>query len=118
MNVGVVEWLNVWWSSASCSDGVSFLSMRFVWDPRKARANIRKHGVTFDEALTVFFDSLAAIHDDPDHSVGEYREITVGHSAGGRLLLVSFTEVSDDVIRIITARSAEPDERRAYEENR
>lgn len=91
--------------------------MQFEWDPKKERANVRKHGVTFDEAMTIFFDPLAAIHDDPDHSIGEYREIVVGHSSRGRLLLVSFTERSDDVVRIINARPAEPDERRDYEKN-
>lgn len=91
--------------------------MEFEWDPKKERANVRKHGVTFDEALTVFFDPLAAIHDDPDHSTGEYREIIIGQSAGSRLLLVSFTERSEDVVRIVNARPAEPDERRDYEEN-
>ena len=90
--------------------------MQFEWDPRKERANVRKHSVTFGEALTVFFDPLAAIHDDPDHSLGEYREIIVGHSSHGRLLLVSFTERNEDVVRIINARPAEPDERKDYEE--
>jgi uncharacterized protein len=90
--------------------------VQFVWDPEKARRNARKHGVTFDEALTVFFDDLARIHDDPEHSIGEYREIIVGHSAAGRLLLVSFTERADDLVRIINAREADHAERRDYEE--
>jgi len=67
-------------------------------------------------ALTVFFDDLARINDDPDHSVGEHREIITGYSAAGRLLLVSFTERADDIVRIINARTADPDERRDYEE--
>jgi len=90
--------------------------MQFEWAPKKERANVRKHSVTFDEALTVFSDPLAAIHDDPDHSLGEFREIIIGHSSSGRLLLVSFVERSEDVVRIINARPAEPDERRDYEE--
>jgi uncharacterized DUF497 family protein len=90
--------------------------VQFIWDPTKARTNLRKHGVAFEEALTVFFDDLARISDDPDHSVGEYREIITGYSAAGRLLLVSFTERADDVVRIINARTADPDERRDYEE--
>ena len=92
--------------------------MQFEWDSKKERANVRKHGVTFDEALTVFFDPLAAIHDDPDHSLGEHREIIIGHSSRDRLLLVSFTERNEDVVRIINARPAEPDEHRDYEEKR
>jgi len=90
--------------------------VQFIWDPTKARTNLRKHGVAFEEALTVFFDDLARINDDPDHSVGEHREIITGYSAAGRLLLVSFTERADDIVRIINARTADPDERRDYEE--
>jgi uncharacterized DUF497 family protein len=90
--------------------------VQFIWDPTKARTNLRKHGVAFEEALTVFFDDLARINDDPDRSVGEHREIITGYSAAGRLLLVSFTERADDIVRIINARTADPDERRDYEE--
>lgn len=90
--------------------------MRFSWDPAKASSNFRKHGVAFDEAATVFLDPLSRIHDDPDHSIGEYREIIVGHSAAGRLLLVSFTERAD-VVRIINARRPDTRERQDYEEN-
>ena len=91
--------------------------MQFVWDPKKALANLRKHGVSFEEALSVFFDDLARIHDDPDHSVGEIREIIIGWSAAHRLLLVSFSEPSDGVVRIINARVPDRDERKDYEEN-
>ncbi|HEV7240356.1 MAG TPA: BrnT family toxin [Thermoanaerobaculia bacterium] len=89
--------------------------MQFSWDPRKAAANARKHGVTFEEALTVFRDPLARIHDDPDHSIGEWREIITGFSAPGRLILVSFTE-RGSVTRIINARAPDAAERRDYEE--
>ena len=89
--------------------------MQFTWDPKKAASNHKKHGVTFEEAMTVFFDPLARIHDDPDHSIGEIREIITGFSASGRLLLVSFTE-RGDVIRIINARLANARERRKHEE--
>jgi uncharacterized DUF497 family protein len=65
--------------------------------------------------VTVFLDPLGRIHDDPDHSIGEYREIIVGYAASGRLLLVSFTE-RGDVTRIINARQPDADERRDYEE--
>ena len=89
--------------------------MRFSWDATKARSNLRKHDVAFEEAATVFQDDHARIHDDPDHSIGEIREIIVGYSTAGRLLLVSFTERAD-VIRIINARCANRRERRDYEE--
>ena len=91
--------------------------MQFTWDPKKQAANLRKHGVSFDEAITVFFDPLARIHDDPDHSIGEVREIITGLSAAKRLLLVSFVE-RGETVRIINARVANPRERRNHEEER
>ena len=91
--------------------------MKFTWDPKKARANLLKHGVSFEEAATVFADPLARIHDDPDHSIGEFREIIVGLSSARRLLLVSFTE-RDETIRLIHARGVNAQERRQYEEAR
>jgi uncharacterized protein len=69
----------------------------FRSDSRKARANWRKHHVTFAEAETVFVNGVARIHDDPDHSEGESREIIVGHSAAGRLLLIVFVEHLDQI---------------------
>ena len=91
--------------------------MQFSWDPAKARSNVRKHGVSFEEAATVFIvDPLARIHDEPDHSEGELREIIVGFSAVGRLLLISFTE-RDDAVRIINARLADSRERKRHEES-
>jgi len=87
----------------------------FDWDDRKAAANLAKHLVSFDEAITVFDDPLARIHDDPDHSIGEKREIITGYSDSGRLLLVCFTERGDE-IRIINARKPDKDERRNHEE--
>jgi uncharacterized DUF497 family protein len=65
--------------------------VQFEWDRRRAQANLKKHGVSFEEAATVFRDALAPMFDDPDHSPGEDREIIVGHSVLGRLLLVSFS---------------------------
>ena len=91
------------------------MTTRFTWDPEKAASNLRKHGVSFEEALTVFGDPLARIHDDPHHSERERREIIVGHSTRGRLLLVSFTECSG-IIRLISARGATRHERKDYEE--
>jgi uncharacterized DUF497 family protein len=87
----------------------------FEWNARKAAANRRKHGVSFDEAASVFLDSLSATGDDPDHSLDERRFVTFGMSSSGRLLVVSHVE-HNDVIRIISARSATRGERRLYEE--
>ena len=88
--------------------------MDFSWDNAKAASNLTKHDVSFDEAITVFADPLAAIFDDPDHSDVELRELIVGHSIRDRLLIVSFTE-RDDLVRLISARKTTPYERRAYE---
>jgi uncharacterized DUF497 family protein len=90
--------------------------MEFEWDENKAESNLRKHGVSFPEAATAFADPLAAIFPDPDHSDAEEREILVGSSERGRLLVVSFTERPPNV-RIISARVASPAERRKHEEN-
>ena len=89
----------------------------FEWDSRKAKANLRKHGVSFDEACTVFDSPLARIFPDEDHSNGEEREIIVGYSILDRLLLVSFVERSTDRVRIISARKATRKEQEDYEEN-
>jgi uncharacterized protein len=90
--------------------------MEFEWDDAKAEANFHKHGVSFAEAATAFADPLAAIFPDPDHSDDEVREILVGYSERGRLLIVSFTERTPN-LRIISARVASPSERRNHEEN-
>jgi uncharacterized DUF497 family protein len=92
------------------------MSVDFEWDPAKAEANVKKHRVAFEEALSVFADPLARIFDDPDHSADEAREIVVGHSTKQRLLLVSFTERAGKV-RIISARRATRHERQDYEKN-
>jgi uncharacterized DUF497 family protein len=89
--------------------------VQFTWDPAKARTNLQKHGVSFEEAATVFIDPLARIHDDPDHSIGETREIIVGVSSARRLLLVSFTE-RGEAVGIISARIADRRERKGHEE--
>ena len=88
----------------------------FEWNARKAASNLRKHGVSFDEALAAFADPLAAIHYDPYHSEDEHREILVGHSSSGRLLIISFTELAKSV-RIISARRVTRRERDDYEAN-
>jgi uncharacterized protein len=94
------------------------MSVRFEWDDDKAKGNLKKHKVSFDEASTVFGDALAKIFSDEKHSSEEIREIIVGHSILDRLLLVSFTERRRDVIRIISARVATRNERKSYEENK
>jgi uncharacterized DUF497 family protein len=88
--------------------------IQFEWDNKKAKRNHRKHGVSFEEAATVFYDPLSATFDDPDHSVGELRLITVGYSSRGRLLVVSHTERVKS-IRIISARPATAHERKRHE---
>ncbi|MCO6437243.1 MAG: BrnT family toxin [Phycisphaerae bacterium] len=92
------------------------MQLRFEWDSKKAASNVTKHGVTFDEASTVFADPLAVIFDDDDHSQDELREIIIGHSVLEQLLLVSFTERGKMVVRIISARKATRRERKDYEE--
>jgi len=77
--------------------------MRFEWDPAKAGSNLRKHGVSFDEAVTVFKDPFAFIFDDEAHSEEEDREIIIGMSAVRRMTLVCFVERIEDVVRIISA---------------
>jgi uncharacterized DUF497 family protein len=91
--------------------------MKFQWDPNKAAVNLRKHGVSFEEAVTVFKDPLALIFDDEEHSEDENREIIIGASTLSRLLLVCFVERYEDVVRIITARPATRQEKKDYEEN-
>ena len=89
--------------------------MRFSWDPQKAAANLKKHGVSFEEASTVFRDALSATASDPDHSVDEARFVTFGSSVNNRLLVVAHIE-ENDKIRIISARLMTRQERRIYEE--
>jgi len=89
--------------------------MKFEWDPRKAENNLRKHGVSFDEAASVFLDRLALSGPDPEHSAGESRYVTFGISRLGRLLAVSHT-YRPSAIRIITARRMTRGERKLYEE--
>lgn len=91
--------------------------MTFTWDPKKAEANRKKHGVDFREAATVFDDSLSVAFPGLDHSVGEARSLIIGMSALGRVLVVSYTEVAADLIRIISARTATTRERKFYEED-
>jgi len=89
--------------------------LQFEWDPAKAAENLAKHGVSFEEAATVFRDTFSATGLDPDHSIDEERFVIFGVSTAGRLLVVAHTE-RGDTIRIISARPATPGERKIYEE--
>ena len=90
--------------------------MRFEWDPAKAAANLLKHGVSLDEASTVFGDSLSVSGRDLEHSEGETRYVTFGLSSEGRMLVVCHTD-RRNVIRIFSARSATRKEKKIYEES-
>jgi uncharacterized protein len=90
-------------------------AMRFAWDEAKAEENRRKHGVTFEEAATVFADENGRLKHDPDHSQEEDRFILLGFSAMLRLLLVCHAyRENDEMIRLISARKATPMERKQY----
>jgi hypothetical protein len=88
--------------------------MRFEWDGSKAVANVKKHRVSFEEAVTVFYDPLAATFGDPDHSDDESRFVTIGYSARGRLLVVCHAE-RGVATRVISARRATAHERTRHE---
>ncbi len=90
------------------------LSLTFEWDEKKADDNLRKHGVSFDEAKTVFNDPSSVTIDDPDHSSNEQRYIDIGLSSKGRLIVVSYNE-RGETIRIINGREATKKEKREYE---
>ena len=88
--------------------------MKFEGDREKEKGNIRKHAISFDEAVTIFYDPLSATFHDQDHSITEDRFITVGYSPQGHLLVVSHKE-RGDTIRIISARPATISERKRHE---
>ena len=92
------------------------MALVFEWNPAKAKANLSKHGVSFEEAASVFADPMARIFPDQSHSANEHRELIVGHSRESTLLVVSFIERTASV-RVISARRATRRERRDYEEN-
>ncbi len=91
------------------------MALEFEWDPAKAEANLKEHGVSFDEATTIFRDTLSITIADPDHSDSEDRFIDIGMSHRMQLLVVSYTE-RQGKIRIISARRATRAERKSYEE--
>jgi len=98
-----------------CSYTVFMSTLRFEWNDRKAVTNLKKHGVSFDEAKTVFFDERAKLIDDPDHSEDEERFVLLGISSALRLLLVCHCYRSKgNVIRIISARKAISKESKSY----
>lgn len=92
------------------------MALVFEWDKEKAEADRKKHGVTFEEAMSVFADPLSLTIADPDHSAGERRSAILGRSVRGRTLVVIHTERGES-IRIISARTATRHERRTYEED-
>ena len=92
------------------------MKQRFEWNDAKSATNLRKHGVSFEDAASVFSDTLAYTFDDPDHSVGEQRLLTFGFSQSGRLLAVVHAE-RGRAIRIISARRATRYERGTYEQS-
>lgn len=94
------------------------MSLKIEWDEAKARSNQLKHGVSFEEAETVFADPLGWIYADPLHSEYERREILIGESSRHRLLLVCFTELSEGNVRIFSSRVPTTHERRKYEAER
>jgi uncharacterized DUF497 family protein len=91
------------------------VALTFEWDSRKARSNVSKHGISFEEASTIFGDSLSLTIPDPDHSIRERRYITIGTAFNGKLLVVVHTDRGNN-IRIISARPASRRERRFYEQ--
>ncbi len=89
--------------------------MKFEWDKKKAKTNLHKHKVSFEESATVFADKLALTFSDPDHLINEHRFLTFGITNNSKLLVVAHTE-NDDYIRIISARMMTKYERKIYEE--
>jgi len=87
--------------------------MQFEWDDEKAEANLAKHAVSFEEALTCFYDPKQVAFYDPDHSDDEDRELLIGHSSQGRLLIVSYT-LRGRIARLISARKATRREAKTY----
>ena len=92
--------------------------MIYEWDPRKAAANLKKHGVSFREAASTFSDPIALTFDDPDHSFDERRFITIGTSIKNRVVFLAHADRGEDRVRIISARVATKAESHAYQETR
>jgi uncharacterized protein len=90
--------------------------MRFAWDEKKAASNLSKHGISFEEAATVFGDPLSDTFPDPDHSLEEHRFVIIGSSESGKILVVAHTD-DGELVRIISAREVTIGERKSYEES-
>lgn len=90
--------------------------VHFVWDERKNESNKKKHGISFEEALSCFYDPLHVLINDPDHSNNEERMVLIGMSSKDRLLVVVHAEKTEDEVRLISARKATRKERKQYEE--
>ena len=102
---------------ANCNYNVCMSEIDFDWDPRKADSNLRKHGISFEEASSAFYDEHARLMYDPDHSEDEDRYILLGVSEESRFLMVCHLyKENDRLIRIISARPATKNERRQYQE--
>jgi len=91
------------------------MALKFEWDNKKAQSNNKKHGITFEEASSIFGDILSITISDPAHSIGENRFITIGRSINDKLIVVVHTD-RDDIIRIISARKAARNEIRKYKQ--
>jgi uncharacterized DUF497 family protein len=87
--------------------------MEFEWHEQKARTNLKKHTVSFEEAVSCFYDDYQVAFEDPDHNEDEFREILIGHSKNGRLLLIVYT-VREKTVRLISARLATKKEAKVY----
>ena len=92
--------------------------MIYEWDPKKAAANLKKHGVSFREATSVFRDPFALTFDDPDHSVDERRFVTTGMSSKNRVVFLAHADRGEDRIRVISARVTTRSESHAHQESR
>ena len=90
--------------------------LTFVWDRKKAALNLKKHGISFEDASTVFDDPFEVTVCDADHGSEEHRFITLGQMANGRIIVLCYKEERVDLYRIISARDATSRERNAYEE--
>lgn len=93
------------------------MDLTFEWDEEKAKENLKKHKVGFDEGKTIFNDPISITIHDPQHSIGEYRYVDIGRSSKGRILVVVYTERGSN-IRIINCRKANKSERKIYEEGK
>ena len=98
-----------------CKYNVRIRELRFDWDSKKAKANLKRHGVSFEEAQSTFYDEWAILYDDPDHSENEDRFLLLGVSVRLRILIVSHCYREDEsFIRLISARKAQSEEDKEY----